>query len=56
MPASKKSSAETLRLRIVVVDPPQNILWALQLGREDIVEPTTNAKNRICFEFAVEVI
>lgn len=56
MPASKKSSAETLRLRIVVVDPPQNILWALQLGREDIVEPTTNAKNRICFDFAVEVV
>ncbi len=56
MPAPKKSSAETLRLRIIVVDPPQNIQWALQLDRDDIVKPTTNTKNRISFEFSIDVV
>lgn len=56
MPAPKKTSAETLSLRITVVDPPPNILWALQLGREEIAKPTINTKNRICFDFTVEVV
>jgi hypothetical protein len=30
VPVRKKTSAETLPLRITVVDPPPNILWALQ--------------------------
>jgi len=56
VPAPKKSEAETLLLRIIVVDPPQNILWGLQLGRDEIVKPTTHTKNRICFDFVVEVV
>ena len=38
MPVSKKISAETLSLRITVVDPPPNILWALQLGQDEVVK------------------
>ena len=34
--AKKKSSAESLALRIIVLDPPPNILWALQLGQDEI--------------------
>lgn len=56
MPVSKKPSAETLPLRITVVDPPPNILWALQLGREELVKPTLNTKSRISFDFTVDVI
>jgi len=56
MPAPKKTSAETLSLRITVVDPPPNILWALQLGREEIVKPTIATKKRIGFDLTVEVV
>ena len=53
---SKKLAAETLPLRITVVDPPPNIMWALQLGREEIVKPTSSTKTRVFFDFTVEVI
>jgi hypothetical protein len=56
MPVFKKPSAETLSLRITVVDPPPNILWALQHGQDEIVKPTLNTKSRISFDFTVEVI
>jgi hypothetical protein len=56
MPVSKKTSAETLQLRITVVDPPPNILWALQLGRDEVVKPTLNTGNRISFDFTVGVV
>jgi hypothetical protein len=51
-----KSSAESLALRIVVLDPPPNILWALQLGRDEIVKPSSVTRSRISFDFAVEVV
>ena len=56
MPTSKKYPAESLALRITVVDPPPNIMWALQLGQEEIVKPSSTTKNRISFDFAVEVV
>ena len=56
MPTPKKSPAETLPLRIIVVDPPPGILWALQLNQEEIVKPTSATVSRITFDFAVEVI
>jgi hypothetical protein len=57
-PAKKtmtKPSAETLPLRIIVVDPPPGILWALQLEQDEIVQPTSATKSRIAFDFTVEV-
>ena len=57
MPASKeKRVAETLALRIVVVDPPPGILWALQLNQEEIVEPTSATDSRITFDLTIEVV
>lgn len=56
MPAPEQASAETLALRITVVDPPPNILWALQLGQDELVKPTINTKSRISFDFTVEVV
>lgn len=57
MPAtSKKTSAEAVALRITVVDPPPNISWALQLGRDELVKPTASTKARISFDFSVEAV
>ena len=56
MPMPGKSPAESLSLRIIVVDPPPNILWALQIGQEGIVKPSSVGKNRISFDFAVEIV
>jgi Family of unknown function (DUF5990) len=55
VPVAKKISTETLPLRITVIDPPPNILWALQLGRDELLKPTVNTKNRISFDFSVDV-
>ena len=52
----KKSSAESLALRIIVVDPPPSILWALQRGQDEMVQPSSATKSRISFDFAVEVV
>jgi len=54
--ASKQTPAETLALRITVVEPPTGTAWALQLGRDALVRPTTSSKSRICFDFSVEVV
>jgi hypothetical protein len=56
MPITKKNSAETLSLRITVIDPPPNVLWALQLGKGELVKPTSSTKTRISFDFTVEVV
>lgn len=55
MPAPKMSPAGSLALRITVVDPPPDILWALQLGQDEIAPPTSATKSRITFDFTVEV-
>ncbi len=56
MPTFKEHPAGSLALRITVVDPPPNILWALQLDQEEIVKPSSITKNRISFDFTVEVV
>jgi hypothetical protein len=52
----RKHPAESLALRITVVDPPPDILWALQLGDEEMVKPSSTTENCISFDFAVEVV
>ena len=54
--AKKKSSVDSLALRIIVVDPPPNISWALQLGQDEMVKPSSATKSRISFDFAVELV
>ena len=55
-PASKKGPAEALGLRITVVDPPPNISWALQLGRDELIKPTASTSSSVSFDFSVEVV
>ena len=52
----KKDLVESLMLRIIVVEPPPGILWALQLGQDEIVKPTHSTKTCITFDFSVEVV
>jgi hypothetical protein len=56
VPANKKNTTEMLSLRITVVDPPPDIIWALQLGRDELVKPTYNTKTRISFDFTVDIV
>jgi Family of unknown function (DUF5990) len=53
---TNKGSTEEFSLRITVVDPPPNISWALQLGRDQLVQPTACTAARISFDFSVEVV
>ena len=57
MPVAKsKSASETLSLRITVVDPPPNVLWALQLRKDELVEPASATKASIIFDFTIEAV
>ncbi|MET0281532.1 MAG: DUF5990 family protein [Steroidobacteraceae bacterium] len=56
MPEPKKRVTESLPLRITVVDPPAGVMWALQLGQHELVQPTSSSKSRICFDFAVDAV
>ena len=55
MPAKKSASVHKLPLRIVVVDPPPRVRYALQLGRDQHVAPTSSSPSRVTFEFTVDV-
>jgi hypothetical protein len=54
--AKSKSTPETLSLRITVVDPPPSVLWALQLRKDELVEPASATKASIIFDFTIEAL
>ena len=56
MQVNKKDTIELLSLRITVVDPPPDIIWALQLRQDELVKPTSHTKTRISFDFTVDVV
>jgi hypothetical protein len=56
VPVPKKRVTEKLPLRIIVVDPPPGVTWALQLGQAELVKPASITKSRICFDFTVDVV
>ncbi|MET0291777.1 MAG: DUF5990 family protein [Steroidobacteraceae bacterium] len=43
-------------MRITVVAPPPGVLWALQLGRDELVKPSSAANGNISFDFTAEVV
>lgn len=49
-------NAGPLALRITVVEPPPGLTWALQLGRDELVPPTRQSRDRITFDFTVDVV
>ncbi|HJR72095.1 MAG TPA: DUF5990 family protein [Luteimonas sp.] len=48
-------SQPELLLRIVVLNPPAGVAFALQLGRNELVPPTSSANGELTFEFSVRV-
>jgi hypothetical protein len=56
VPIDKKNAIEMLSRRITVVDPPPDIIWALQFDSDELVKPTSNTKTRISFDFMVDVV
>ena len=55
-PSGKKTPVDPLALRVTVVNPPANIAWALQLGRDELVKPTAVSKTHVSFDFTVDVV
>jgi len=45
-----------LRLRFVIHDPPAGVRWALQLGKQDLLEPQSSSGGKIIFETQIEVV
>lgn len=45
--------AEEIPLRIVVVDPPPGVPWALQLGRDELQPPRRVDGTSVVFDFTV---
>jgi hypothetical protein len=42
-------------LRIAVVRPPPGVVWAVQSGRNDLIEPSERTDTRIVFDVTVRV-
>jgi hypothetical protein len=51
-----KRVTEPLPLRITVLKPPPGILWALQLGANELVKPSAITKSQISFDFTLDVV
>jgi hypothetical protein len=42
-------------LRIIVVEPPLGVVWAVQSGRSDLIEPSERSEALIAFDVTVRV-
>jgi hypothetical protein len=40
---------------VTLLDPPAGVSWALQVGRGELVAPTSAAPSRVSLDFTVEV-
>jgi len=54
-PTSRASAPRVLRLRIVVLDPPPAVRFALQVGKSELRDPDRASKHALTFEFEVRV-
>ncbi len=45
-----------LRLRLRVLEPPDNVSWAAQLGRAELLPPARRGKNWLEFEIPLELV
>jgi Family of unknown function (DUF5990) len=50
-----KTAKRQIAMRIVIVDPPAGVVFALQRGKGDLASRATAAGPRLCFDFAVLV-
>ncbi|MCC6075415.1 DUF5990 family protein [Pseudomonas sp. GCM10022188] len=52
---SKSKPTQSVRMRILVVDPPSGVRFAVQRGRSDLLEPLANQREIIQFEFSLRL-
>lgn len=45
----------SLRLRIVVIDPPVGVRFAMQCGRDELVPPTKSESGSLLFDFDLRI-
>ncbi len=45
----------SLRLRLVVIDPPAGVAFAMQRGRDELVPPTGNESGSLLFDFDLRI-
>ncbi len=43
-------------LRVILIDPPAGVLFAVQRGRDELLPAFSSTADRICFEFPVYLI
>jgi hypothetical protein len=55
MRALETTAPPTIRCRITVVNPPAGVRFAMQRGRDALVEPSRMLKNRISFDFTLRL-
>jgi hypothetical protein len=44
-----------ITLRVVVLDPPEGVVWRMQRGRHELVDPVSAAKGKLVFQADVRV-
>lgn len=54
-PTRRASVPRVLRLRIVVLDPPAGVRFALQVGKFELRDPDCASRHALSFEFEVRV-
>lgn len=52
---SKSKPSQSVRMRILVVDPPSGVRFAVQRGRSDLHEPLAEQQGVIQFEFSLRL-
>ncbi len=53
--AGKITAKTSLTLRILVVDPPPGVTWALQRGRDELIVPDVSSPGVVGFTFSIDV-
>lgn len=52
---SKANSAQSVRIRILMVDVPSEVRFAVQRGRSDLLEPLGGQQEPLRFEFSLRL-
>ena len=50
-----QQTPELLPIRVTVVDPPADVTWAVQLGRDRLIPPSRAARDMVTFELTLRL-
>ena len=46
----------SVTLRLTLIDPPTGVPWAVQLGRMDLLPPTSVTRDQVTFEIPLDLV